>query len=206
MFQNTFQGPGTAALSTYTFEILIMWLVSGLIGLLIGYIIWRLRPRTFVALQMKIKGLTARLGELEADNSRFQQDNSKLKDMVADWKIRYEASQAELNDKIIRLEEREAALAAFAAATDDLTAIPGIDARIVELLFNAGICTFQDMANTSTEVLKNILKEAGRGYLTHSPDAWKKRAYQLYTSRKEHYAGFAGVKIGRRQLEALGLK
>ena len=42
-------------------------------------------------------------------------------------------------------------------------------------------------------------------YRSANPDAWRKQAYLAYQSRKEHYAGFAELKIGRKQVERLHL-
>lgn len=53
---------------------------------------------------------------------------------------------------------------------------------------------------------KNTLIVDGRSmYRSANPDAWRKQAYLAYQSRKEHYAGFAELKIGRKQVERLRL-
>lgn len=202
MFQSIFQSPDGA---THTLEILIMWLVAGLIGLLIGYLIWRLRPREYLGLKKQIRDLTARLRELEAAASRLEVANEKLAAEVADWKAKYEALLAELNQKKEQLNERDKALAAISSAADDLAVLDGIDPTIVGFLQQAGIHTFQDLANTQLQKLRDILKAAGPAYRSADPDAWRKQAYLAYQSRKEHYAGFAELKIGRKQLEALHL-
>ena len=202
MFQNIFQSPDGA---THTLEILIMWLISGLLGLLIGYVIWRLRPRAYIALRKQMKELAARLRELEAANGRLLMANDKLSAEAADWKAKYEALLAELKDKEKRLAEKEEALSAFAAAADDLTAIEGIDPTIEGLLHQAGIHTFQNLANTKLDGLRALLKSVGPTYRSANPDAWRKQAYLAYQSRKEHYAGFAELKIGRKQVERLHL-
>ncbi|MCB9294756.1 MAG: hypothetical protein H6559_16785 [Lewinellaceae bacterium] len=202
MFQNAFQSPDGA---THTLEILIIWLVAGLLGLLIGYVIWRWRPREFINLKNKIKELTARLRELDAANSRLQIANEKLAAESADWKAKYEGLLAELNEKKEQLAERDKAAAAIASAADDLTALDSIDPTIAGLLQQAGIHTFQDLANTQLRKLRAILKAAGPDYRSADPDNWRKQAYLAYQGRKEHYAGFAELKIGRKQVERLRL-
>ena len=202
MFQNTVQSPNGA---THTLEILIMWLVAGLLGLLIGYVIWHLRPREYLSLKKQIRDLAARLRELEGEKGRLQMSNEKLSAELAEWKAKYEALLAELKDKEKRLAEKEEALSAFAAAADDLTAIEGIDPTIEGLLHQAGIHTFQNLANTKLGGLRALLKSVGPTYRSANPDAWRKQAYLAYQSRKEHYAGFAELKIGRKQVERLHL-
>ena len=202
MFQNIFQSPDGA---THTLEILIMWLVSGLLGLLIGYVIWRLRPREYMALKKQIRELTARLHELEGEKGRLQMANEKLAAELAEWKAKYEALLAKLKEKDNLLQEKQAALDAINSAADDLTAIDGIDATIEGLLQQAGIHTFQDLANTKLDTLWAIQRAAGPAYRPASPDAWRKQAYLAFQRRKEHYAGFAELKIGRKQIERLHL-
>lgn len=205
MFHNTFQGPGTASFTTHTFEILIMWLLSGLIGLLIGYVIWRLRPREYFELKKEIKDLLARLNRLDADSGQLQMANGKLKDEVADWKTKYQAVLAELNEKNIRLKEKEATLSAFAAGADDLTIIEGIDPIIEGLLHQTGIHTFQNLANAKIEILQAMLKTAGPAYRSVDVYFLRKQACSAFQRRKGHYADFAELKFGRKQLERLHL-
>lgn len=200
MFQIISQSPDGA---THTLEILIMWLVSGLLGLLIGYLIWHLRPREYLGLKKQIRERDARLSELEAAAGRRQLANEKLAAELAEGKARCQGLLAELDEKERLLKEKQAALDAIINAADDLTAIGGIDARIEGLLHQSGIHTFQDLANTKLAALKAIRKAAGPAYRAADPDAWRKQAYLAYQGRKAHYAGFAELKIGRKQLEKL---
>lgn len=203
MFQTIFQSPDGAA---HTFEILIMWLVSGLLGLLIGYVIWRLRPREYLALKKQIRDLTARLRDREAAAGRLQVANERLAAELAEWKAKHEALLAQLAEKEALLKEKQEALDAVINAADDLTLIDGIDATLEGLLQQAGIHTFQGLANAKLDILRNIRKTAGSAYRSANPDAWRKQAYLAYKGRKAHYDGFAQLKIGRKQLERLHLK
>ncbi len=59
---------------------------------------------------------------------------------------------------------------------DDLTVIEGIGPKISQLLYAEGITTFQMLADTSYERLKEILDKAGPNYRLARPDAWPKEA------------------------------
>ena len=59
---------------------------------------------------------------------------------------------------------------------DDFKKIEGIGPKISELLKNAGIPTFNDLANTDAEKIKEILAEAGSRYRMHDPTTWPKQA------------------------------
>lgn len=77
---------------------------------------------------------------------------------------------------------KEAAAPEVAAAApdtgkaDDLKKIEGIGPKIAELLNNAGINSFSDLAGTEVDRIKEILAEAGSRYATHNPGTWPKQA------------------------------
>jgi predicted flap endonuclease-1-like 5' DNA nuclease len=55
---------------------------------------------------------------------------------------------------------------------DDLKIVEGIGPKIEELLHNAGILTFEQLANASKETIDKILEEAGPRYQMHDPTTW----------------------------------
>ncbi len=63
-----------------------------------------------------------------------------------------------------------------AATGDDLKIVEGIGPKIADLLINAGIVTFADLAATSAERVKEILSEAGPRYAIHDPSTWAEQA------------------------------
>jgi predicted flap endonuclease-1-like 5' DNA nuclease len=70
----------------------------------------------------------------------------------------------------------EAPKAAAPAKTDDLTIVEGIGPKIAELLQNAGIKTFADLAKAKPAAIKSILEAAGKRYQMHDPATWPKQA------------------------------
>ena len=62
------------------------------------------------------------------------------------------------------------------AKADDLTIIEGIGPKIAELLVNAGIVTFAQLATTKPTAIKSILETAGKRYQMHDPATWPKQA------------------------------
>ena len=65
---------------------------------------------------------------------------------------------------------------AAATESDDLTKVEGIGPKIAELLNNAGITTFAQLADAKDEAIKEILAEAGSTYATHDPTTWNEQA------------------------------
>lgn len=59
---------------------------------------------------------------------------------------------------------------------DDLTKIEGIGPKISELLVNAGLSSFEALAEAKTSQLKGILNEAGPKFTMHNPASWTKQS------------------------------
>lgn len=55
---------------------------------------------------------------------------------------------------------------------DDLKIVEGIGPKIEELFNNAGIYSFDDLANTPVDKLKAILDEGGSRFQMHDPATW----------------------------------
>lgn len=59
---------------------------------------------------------------------------------------------------------------------DDLKIVEGIGPKIEELLHNAGIKTYAQLANSSVESISAILQAAGPRYQMHNPGTWGQQA------------------------------
>ncbi len=62
------------------------------------------------------------------------------------------------------------------SAIDDLTKIEGIGPKIAELLKSDGIETFEKLAKSGVETVKDILTNAGKRYQMHDPSTWVAQA------------------------------
>jgi predicted flap endonuclease-1-like 5' DNA nuclease len=65
---------------------------------------------------------------------------------------------------------------AYGAAKDDLKLIEGIGPKIEELLNQADICTFEDLAATPITRLRALLDAGGNRFQTHNPETWAQQA------------------------------
>lgn len=59
---------------------------------------------------------------------------------------------------------------------DDLKKIEGIGPKIAEHLNSAGISSFEELAKTDVEKLKQILEDAGPRYKMHDPSTWPEQS------------------------------
>ena len=62
------------------------------------------------------------------------------------------------------------------AEVDDLKKIEGIGPKISQILQEAGIRTYRDLANTDPEKIREILLQAGSRYKMHDPTTWPEQA------------------------------
>jgi ribosomal protein L13 len=81
---------------------------------------------------------------------------------------------------------------------DDLKIVEGIGPKIEELLHNAGITTFVQLADASVETLNQILDDAGSRYSTHksTTPTWAKQAQLAADGKMEE------LEILQKQLNA----
>lgn len=62
------------------------------------------------------------------------------------------------------------------AAADDLTKIEGVGPKIAELLNNAGITTFAQLADAKDEDVQQVLVDAGPRFNVHDATTWNEQA------------------------------
>lgn len=75
-----------------------------------------------------------------------------------------------------KLEKMAMTVLGFSSNPEDLAIIEGIGPKIEQLLKNAGINSWQDLANAKVDRLQGILQEAGERFKLAKPDTWPKQA------------------------------
>jgi len=63
-----------------------------------------------------------------------------------------------------------------ASAGDDLTTIEGVGPKIAELLNNAGVTTFAQLADADDATIQQVLAEAGSRFNVHDATTWNEQA------------------------------
>ena len=86
-----------------------------------------------------------------------------------------EAVSAEEGTEELEIEVEEV-VEEVSVKPDDLKKIEGIGPKISELLQNAGINTFAQLADAKIERLKEILEAAGSRYKMHDPTTWPQQS------------------------------
>ncbi|OAB80341.1 hypothetical protein [Cochleicola gelatinilyticus] len=66
---------------------------------------------------------------------------------------------------------------------DDLTVVEGIGPKIRDIFHNQGITTWKDLANSSVEHCKEILRKGGERFVVHNPGTWPRQAKMAYEGK-----------------------
>ena len=90
----------------------------------------------------------------------------------------FAARQSELDDCRSKSQSDTNIVTAKLAGTsrDNLKVIEGIGPKIEELLNNAGIMTFGQLAQSDPARILDLLRQAGNKYLIHDPTSWPEQS------------------------------
>ncbi|HKK88329.1 MAG TPA: 50S ribosomal protein L27 [Saprospiraceae bacterium] len=84
---------------------------------------------------------------------------------------------------------------------DDLKMVEGIGPKIEGLLHDAGITSWEELANASTEKVQKILDDAGPRYRMHQPTTWAKQARMAADGQWEELVAYQDHLDGGREPE-----
>jgi predicted flap endonuclease-1-like 5' DNA nuclease len=79
--------------------------------------------------------------------------------------------------------EGEEMSASAVITPDDLKIVEGIGPKIEGLLNDAGIMTFKQLSEATTEHLNEVLAAAGRRYQIHDPSTWARQALMAFNGQ-----------------------
>jgi len=85
-------------------------------------------------------------------------------------------------------------------AKDDLKKIEGVGPKIAQILNEAGVLTFAQLADKTAEQIKNILEEAGPRYNIHNPSSWPAQAKFAAEGKWEELKEYQEILIGGRDV------
>lgn len=177
--------------------ILIPVLVGLICGIL-GYLLGKMNSKGDDSLALSLQA------DLDACKANTRNLNAKISSLEAD--LASKASIASSTQSFAATTAPAFLFDASLAATlygkkikeNDLKIVEGIGPKI-EALFNAaGITTWQELSETSTEKLQSILDAGGENYAIHNPSTWAKQALLAYQGKwqelKDWQQGLLGGK------------
>jgi predicted flap endonuclease-1-like 5' DNA nuclease len=178
--------------STYTFqeatlEIIIMLLVAFFLGYFLRYFMSSTAKKTdpFSESNDLIKQLEIKQAEIDHLNLEkasikknvtldFSTQIEELKIKLANSRLDLENCLKEKAESIILKDSQIASVSAN--QTQDLKIIEGIGPALAKLLNSAGINSFDQLAQSNEEKLRQILSNAGPRYKVHDPSTWPEQA------------------------------
>ncbi|CAA9203167.1 hypothetical protein FLA105534_04470 [Flavobacterium bizetiae] len=175
-------------------------LIPALVGLIcgiLGYLLGKMNSKGDDSLALSLQA------DLDACKANTRNLNAKISSLEADL-----ASKATISSQQSFTAPAAPALlfdAALATTVygkkikeNDLKIVEGIGPKI-EALFNAaGITTWRELSETSTEKLQSILDAGGENYAIHNPSTWARQALLAYQGKwqelKDWQEGLLGGK------------
>lgn len=160
-------------------------LIPALVGLIcgiLGYLLGKMNSKGDDSLALSLQA------DLDACKANTRNLNAKISSLEADL-----ASKASISSQQSFTAPAAPALlfdAALATTVygkkikeNDLKIVEGIGPKI-EALFNAaGITTWRELSETSTEKLQSILDAGGENYAIHNPSTWARQALLAYQGK-----------------------
>lgn len=165
---------------------LLASLVAFLLGLLLGYWLWYKYRARVTELEAEVKGLNSKLVDWEEKNKELQYQVEEVNKELTNLRNKLHLCEADKDVLKSKLDQAGAVLGVTDRGIgvdygslfpkDNLQIIEGIGAKIEQLLKDAGIRTWSELANTSVERLQEILDAAGTGFRLADPGTWAHQA------------------------------
>jgi len=157
-------------------EIIIMLLVAFLLGYLFRYFLGNSKVER--KWKEKYDDLLHRYQLLENKLKMFEAENQRLKAELDACEKNLKSAQTTALGlaSMPAAETSQTAVAQTSRKTDtakdDLKIVEGIGPKIEKMLNEAGIYTWEQLADTPVEKLEAILEKGGPAYKVHNPQSW----------------------------------
>lgn len=162
----------------------LLWSLGAfLLGLLLGYWLWYKYFRMVKVVEAEKQTMHNQLTEWEEKNKELEYQLDELRKADAILKNKLQVCEA---DKAILKNKLEAGSIAMGAApgesygtifkSDNLQIVEGIGAKIEQVLKQAGITSWAQLAAANTDDLTRILENAGPSFRIHDPTTWPQQA------------------------------
>ena len=157
----------------------LVGLICGILGYLFGKMNSKQHDSLASALQADLDACKANVKNLKARISFLEAELEKSESITKNQRFT-DAVRPEVN-----LFDAELAATVYGKTIikNDLKIVEGIGSKIESLLHNAGISTWQNLSEASTEEIQDILDEGGENYAIHNPSTWSKQALLAYEGK-----------------------
>lgn len=156
-------------------------ILVGLICGILGYLLGKMNSKNDDSLSASLQA------DLDACKANTRNLNARISTLEADLAAKAKITTQSFAASAPTVIPFDAAAAANVLGRkikeDDLKIVEGIGPKI-EALFNAaGINTWYELSQTSTEKLQSILDAGGENYAMHNPSTWARQALLAYQGK-----------------------
>lgn len=159
---------------------ILVGIICGILGYLLG--------------KLNSKGDDSLTASLQADLDACKANTKNLNVKISSLEADLTAAHAKASASVAKSFVSEAPSALFDSELasnvlgkkikqDDLKIVEGVGPKIEALFNEAGIKTWQDLSEASTEKLQSILDAGGENYAIHNPSTWAKQALFAYLGK-----------------------
>lgn len=159
-------------------------IIVGIICGILGYLLGKLNSKEDDSLSTTLQA------DLDACKANTKSLNTKISSLEADLAAAHAKVSASVPKSFIAEVPKIAFDSALAENVlgkkikqDDLKIVEGIGPKIEALFNEAGIKTWYDLSESSTEKLQSILDAGGENYAIHNPSTWAKQALLAYEGK-----------------------
>ncbi|MCD0465449.1 hypothetical protein [Flavobacterium sp. ENC] len=158
----------------------IVGIICGILGFLLGRMNSKNEDSLASSLQADLdackantKNLNARLSALEAELAGKSIRTLSQSQSFAETDAPFLLFDSDLAENVMGKKIEE----------NDLKIVEGIGPKIEALFHNAGINTWFELSEASTEKLESVLEEGGENYAIHNPSTWARQALLAYEGK-----------------------
>lgn len=159
-------------------------LIPALVGLIcgiLGYLLGKMNSKNDDSLALSLQA------DLDACKANSRNLNARISTLEADLAAKAKITTQSFTATTPTLSSFDGALAANVLGKkikeNDLKIVEGIGPKIEALLNNAGINSWRDLSEASTEKLQSVLDSGGENYAIHNPSTWARQALFAYQGK-----------------------
>lgn len=158
--------------------IIFVLLIAAFLGFLSGYFLRKsMKCKKCAEWEEENASLKLRIKKLEEDNASLKERNIKLAEEGASFKLKIEKLESEVRSAADKNTLKAAEVPKAKTAQDDLQVVLGIGPKISRLLNGRGISTWNQLSETSPDLISDFLiKDGGERYRIHNPATWPHQA------------------------------
>ncbi|MBZ4035065.1 hypothetical protein K6T82_09825 [Flavobacterium sp. 17A] len=175
-------------------------LIPALVGLIcgiLGYLLGKMNSKNDDSLALSLQA------DLDACKANTRNLNARISTLEADLAAKTNIAPQSFTASAPTLIPFDSDLAATVLGKkikeNDLKIVEGIGPKIEALFNNAGIKTWYELSEASTEKLQSILDSGGENYAIHNPSTWARQALLAYQGKWQELKDWQNSLLGGKE-------